>query len=285
MLSNYMKLYLILIGLVLWNGCIPSGENNEQSRESLPEKLVLRTDFRQIIDSTFLNGSILIYDPQTSTYYSNDFERCKRGFLPASTFKIPNSLIALEMGIISSDTTLIKWDGKKRRLPVWEKDMTFRDAFHLSCVPCYQEIARKIGVQQMNVFLHKFQYGNMIVDSTSIDNFWLDGESTISQFGQIKFLSDYYFWKLPINMRTFSIMKRMMIIDKNDQYTFSGKTGWAIRNENNYGWFVGFLEKGKNVYFIATHIEPKESFNMDLFPKIRSEISMQAFRNLGVIGK
>ena len=140
------------------------------------------------------------------------------GHLPASTFKIPNSIIALETGLIEDDSTLIKWDGDERRLPAWEQDLVFRDAFHYSCVPCYQEIARKIGE------------------------------------------------------------KRMLVIEENDTLKLSSKTGWSIRNGNNNGWFVGYLEKSGKVYFIATNIDPEVEFNMDLFPLIRKEISLQAVK-------
>ena len=39
-------------------------------------------------------------------------------FLPASTFKIVNSLIGLETGRISDEKMVIKWDGIKR----WNED-------------------------------------------------------------------------------------------------------------------------------------------------------------------
>ena len=124
----------------------------------------------------------MIYDNGKDTFYSNDFEWADRGFLPASTFKICNSIIALETGVIENYSSLILWDGQKRAMKVWEQDLTFREAFHLSCVPCYQQVARQIGVDRMNEYLKKLQYGNMMVDSNSIDRFWLEGESKITQF-------------------------------------------------------------------------------------------------------
>lgn len=62
-----------------------------------------------------------------------------------------------------------------------------------SCVPCYQEIARKIGTIKMKEYLEKFEYKNMIFDSLTIDNFWLEGNSKISQKQQIDFLRKFYF--------------------------------------------------------------------------------------------
>jgi len=250
--------------------------DKEASRETLPA-------FQAILDSANVIGSILIYDPAKGVYYSNDFERCDTGHLPASTFKIPNSIIALETGIVEDDSTLIRWDGEKRRLGEWEKDLLFRDAFHVSCVPCYQEIARKIGVKRMQEYLGKLDYGKMIIDTTTIDLFWLEGESRISQFEQIAFLYRFYNSNLPISSRTEMIMKRLMVIEENDTYKLSGKTGWSIRNGYNNGWFVGYLESGGEVYFIATNIDPDVKFNMDLFVVIRKGISMEAFRVLGVL--
>lgn len=241
------------------------------------------TSLQYILDSADMRGTILIYDIAKNIFYSNDFNRARQGFLPASTYKIPNSIIALETGVVENDSTIFEWDGKERYLKVWEQDLIFREAFHVSCVPCYQEIARKIGVKRMEAHLQKFEYGDIQVDSSNIDRFWLEGDAKISPFQQIDFLSKFYHSKLPISERTQKIMKRLMVIDETDAYVISGKTGWAIRNGNNTGWFVGYLETEGKIYFFATNVEPNEDFNMKLFPKIRSEVTMKAFKLLEVI--
>ena len=128
----------------------------------------------------------------------------------------------------------------------------------------------------MKEYLEKLDYGNMIIDTATIDIFWLEGESKISQVEQIDFLCRFYYSKLPISAKTEIIMKRLMIIEENDTFKLSGKTGWSVRNGNNNGWFVGYLEKGEKVYFMATNIDPKSEFNMDLFSVIRKKISMEA---------
>ena len=244
---------------------------------------MLKTEaFQSILDSADVSGVVLIYDPADSVYYSNDFERCLEGHLPASTFKIPNSIIALETGVVASDSTVFSWDGQRRRLPAWERDLSFREAFQVSCVPCYQEIARKIGAQRMREYLVKLDYGSMVVDSSTIDLFWLQGDSKISAMQQVDFLDRLYHSRLPIAARTNQIIKRMMLIEENGTFRLSGKTGWSIRNGNNNGWFVGYLEKAGKVYFIATNIYPKTDFNMEMFAMIRKDISLKAFRVLGV---
>ena len=98
-----------------------------------------------------------------------------------------------------------------------------------------------------------------------------------------KKLEPYFIDASPVSEKTVTTMKRLMLIEENNNFKLSGKTGWAIRNENNYGWFVGYIENNGNVYYVATNIEPKAAFNMELFPKIRSEITMTALGKLGFL--
>ncbi|MBS1518448.1 MAG: class D beta-lactamase [Bacteroidetes bacterium] len=284
--SHLIYLFTILIAAFFYS-CTTKNETNlkenksEVSKDGSKEEY--RTDFQMIIDSAGLTGGVLIYDPQSDVYYSNDFERSTTGYLPASTFKIPNSIIALETGVAKDDSTMYKWDGKKRSLPQWEQDLILKDAFSLSCVPCYQQIAREIGVDRMKEYLNKFDYGDITVDSSNIDKFWLEGDSKISQMQQIDFLKKFYTSGLPVSARTSEIMKRIMLIEESDSYKLSGKTGWAKSRNKNLGWFVGYVETEGKVFYFATNIESKKGFNMDNFAKIRPQITIEAFRKLGLI--
>lgn len=272
------NLFLLAITVSSCTDTVQETKNDQSA--GAPQK-VETPAVQKIIDSAGLSGVILLFDPQQNTYYSNDFEWADRGYLPASTFKIPNSIIALETGVVEDDSTLFKWNGESRRLSIWERDMVFRDAFHLSCVPCYQDIARRVGAERMRANLDKLQYGNMVFDSTSIDLFWLEGDSRISPSQQIDFLARFYRSELPISQRTESIMKRLMVMKETEEYKLSGKTGWSIRNGNNNGWFVGYLEMGGEVYFFATNVIPQEQFNMGFFAMIRTKVTMEALRTLG----
>ena len=274
--------FLSLI-LIILSGCSTAPTQEPETQQTIPATRKQSDAFQAVIDSADVKGTILVYDPQENIFYSNDFQRCDQGFLPASTYKIPNSIIALETGVVEDDSTFFKWDGEKRSLSIWERDMIFREAFHLSCVPCYQEIARKIGPERMNAHLTKFGYPGMVVDSSNIDVFWLEGDSRITPHQQMDFLKRFYYSQLPITKRTDQIMKDLMVIEEKPEYKLSGKTGWSIREGFNVGWFVAYLEKGEEVYFLVTNIEPKESFNMSMFAKIRKEIGMEAFRALQII--
>lgn len=238
-------------------------------------------EFQTILDAVEVSGSILIW--YEKKYYSNDFDWAKKGKLPASTFKIPNSIIALELGIIENDSTIIKWDGKKRFQKSWEQDLSFKDAFHFSCVPCYQEIARTIGVKRMKNYLYNMNYGNMDFDSTNVDMFWLEGNSKINQFQQIGFLRTFNEQRLPISTRTLAIMRRMMIIEANEHYTLRGKTGWSVTDDKDNCWFVGFVETNRGFYYFATNIEPTEQTDLDSLSSIRKNITIEALRKLGAL--
>lgn len=123
----------------------------------------------------------------------------------------------------------------------------------------------------------------MVFDSNTIDKFWLEGNSKISPYEQIDFLKRLYFKEIPISVNTSTIITRMLILDKNTQFTLSGKTGWSIRGGNNNGWFVGYVETENGVSFFATNVNPGTEFKMDFFPVIRKQITMAALKKVNVI--
>ncbi len=274
--SVLFKISLLLLVALFFNSLNLFAENKEAKEVKKPE-------LKKLLDESKLNGSILIYDFKNNTFYSNDFKWAKRGHLPASTFKIPNSIIALETGVVENDSSISKWDGKERYLKVWEQDLKFKDAFKYSCVPCYQEFARKIGFSRMKSYLKKLDYKGMVFNEKTIDNFWLEGKSKISQFEQIEFLKKFFFLELPISKRTTVLMKNIMIAEKTDKNEISGKTGWGVRQGNDNGWYVGYVEVNNEVFFFATNVEPKKDFNIDNFNSVRLEVTKEALKLMKII--
>jgi len=277
-----MKFNYFFIIIVLLFSC----KSEEKSKkEKVEAKFVVNNQFQEILDVTKLEGAILVYDLHKDVYYSNNFDWCKVGNLPASTFKIPNSIIALETGVVKNDSVIFKWNGEPRYLKVWEQDLTFKEAFQYSCVPCYQEVAKKIGVERMKSSLVKLNFGSMDVNETTLDDFWLEGKSKINQFEQIDFLKRLYNSELLISNRTDSIVKRIMVMSENNKYVLRGKTGWSVRGEENNGWFVGYVLIQNNAYFFATNVVPKKNFDMKLFSKERKEVTFIALKELKIVGE
>ena len=269
---KYTSLTFLLI-LLLWSCETPEPKADKFGLKEKSNKVNV-PDFKAIIESAGLKGSLLIYDG--TNFYSNDFKWAEKRRLPASTYKIPNSIIALELGIMENDSTISKWDGQPRIMKRWERDLVFRDAFHLSCVPCYQEIAREIGTKRMKAYANLFNFGKMDINDSNIDLFWLEGKSGISQFEQIEFLKTFNEQRLSVSQKTYKTMRRMMIIEDNDAFTLRGKTGWSVANDKDNCWFVGWVETAKGIYYFATNIEPGETTNGDDLFTLRKEITYEA---------
>jgi beta-lactamase class D len=206
-------------------------------------------------------GALVIYDLKANTYGRYNKARCTRRFSPMSTFKIPNSLIALETGVLKDVEEIIPWD--KKRDPAkewwvkfgWAKDHTLRSAIKHSVVWFYREVARRVGRSRMQKMVDAFDYGNKDI-SGPIDLFWLNGTIKISADEQVEFLKRFYLGKLKVSKPSLLQVKDILVREKTEAYTFSAKTGGgAVKNGKAIGWYVGYVERGKDVYFFTINID------------------------------
>ncbi len=248
-----------------------------------------RPDFARFFEAEKLNGSFLLYDLRKKTYTAYRFERSRQGFLPASTFKIPNTLIGLETGLLSdADAPMWKWDGVKRDIETWNRDQTVRSAFQASCVPAYRELARNVGLERMQTFVQKARYGRMDIHADNLDQFWLTGQSRISPVEEVDFLYRVYVGDVPFSERSRSILKKVMLLDEKPTHKLYGKTGWATQVDGvqtssaEIGWFVGYVERGNEVYFFATNVESPAPVPNTFLPG-RRRITEKILAELGVI--
>lgn len=266
----YMALTLLFLGGCNANRSVLSDVGAEEPKQ----KRIL--EFDRVLSEAKLRGAILFLDPVANTLYSNDFVWASTARLPASTFKVPNSIIALETGLAENEESILEWDGRPMDQKIWERDLTLKQAFHLSCVPCYQKIARAIGVKRMKHYTRKFDYGSLDIHKQNIDKFWLEGESKISPLQQIGFLRRFNEKRLSVSDKTYGTMKRMMVMDTVSGYVLRGKTGWAVRNGNDYGWFVGYLQKGNSTLYFAVNVEPYNGLETGEFLKGRKRVMLGA---------
>jgi len=214
------------------------------------------SEVRPELKSNFqgFTGAFVLYDLNLKRYIRYNPERCAERFIPASTFKIMNSLIGLETGIIPDADYVIKWDGTKYDIPAWNQDHTLRTAIQNSVVWYYQELARRVGEKKMQEYVDAAHYGNQDI-SGKIDTFWLEGGLRISAEEQVEFLKRLYKGELPFSQRSMNIVKEILVLEKTETSQLSGKTGSAQRVSPPASWFVGYLETKGNVYFFATNIE------------------------------
>ncbi|HEX8351270.1 MAG TPA: class D beta-lactamase [Hymenobacter sp.] len=220
---------------------------------------IVERNFQKYFEEKGVQGSFLLLDAQTNKYTAYNLGRCREGFLPASTFKIPNTLIGLETGALRDTSEICKWDGVTRDFAAWNSDMTYANALRVSCVPCYQQLARRIGAERYNQWLPKLHYGHLQVTTATVDTFWLTGTSRITQFEEIDFLRRLQANKLPFQARHQEAVKTLLILSKGKNWTLRGKTGWTNVTGHHNGWLVGWLEQDGHTYFFALNCEPKNN--------------------------
>jgi beta-lactamase class D OXA-10 len=225
-----------------------------------------------------IQGVLVLCKNTSVTCITNSKSRANTAYLPASTFKIPNALIALELGIIESQHQVFKWDGKSRSLKQWEKDFNLRGAMQASAVPVFQQFAREIGENRMKNFLHRFAYGNENL-AGGIDRFWLDGGLRISALQQIIFLEKLFQDRLPFSKYNQLMVKDAMISDATSTHLLRSKTGYTLgapgygdKSQTGIAWWVGWIEKETEVYFFAINIDVSDEKQLSARKSLATKI-------------
>lgn len=170
-------------------------------------KMVEMPDWKKYFDESNVKGTFVLYDQQKAKYFIYNKERYDTRYLPASTFKIFNSLVALEAKVVKSEKEVIKWDGFDRGNANWNVSQNMEFAFQNSTVWYYQELAKKIGFKKMQEWIDKCSYGNKDI-SGGIDNFWLKGKLRISAKEQIEFLKKLQADLLPFSKEVTETVKK-----------------------------------------------------------------------------
>ena len=202
-------------------------------------------------------GCFVLYDAQADNYLRYNPQGCAERFSPCSTFKIANSLVALQTSVATGPEFSLKWDGVKRPIASWNQDHTMRSAMSNSVVWFYQELARRIGAERMAGYVRRLDYGNRDT-SGGITNFWLDSTLLISVEEQVAFLRRLWADSLPVRKDAQTITRELMELSRSaDGRILYGKTGTAGDAKADIarlGWFVGCVARGERRVFFATRI-------------------------------
>ncbi len=229
-----LSVILTILIFILDIGC------NQQKRDK---------EWGRVFDKYSIKGTFLLKDISTNKLKVYNKNRADSAYLPASTFKVLNSMIALQTAVIESVNDTIKWDGVDRGWKLWNKDQTMKTAMPLSCVWFYQELAKRIGKKRMQKWINLADYGNKKIEH-NIETFWLKGELRISAREQIRFLEKLIANKLPFDKEIQKTVKMLMITDSTANYVIHSKTGWI----NQIGWNIGYVETKNNKYIFAMNI-------------------------------
>ena len=228
-----------------------------------------------------VEGCFALLDNATNKFTVYNLSRYRdSAYLPASTFKIVNSLIGLQLGVIPSDTAVRKWNGITSRRPECDKDMNMYDAFRVSCATWYQDMVKGINRDTMQRWLNTLEYGNKKI--STIDSFWIDNSLKIRPDEQLGLVKRLYFNQLPFHRLNQEIVKRAMVFEDNSSYRLSYKTGWGFReNGNSLGWVVGWIEQHDHPYFFVLNIESADR-NADI-RAIRMRILQNVLKHLDLM--
>ncbi len=243
---------------------------------------IAQINFQQPFDDCQIEGSTTIYDYNSKKWISSNIYDSHKQTLPASTFKVVNTLIALETGVIQSENDTVFWPGSTDTVkygyrPEIYHNMTVKEAFKMSAGWVYVLLAEQIGKEKYQKYLSKIHYGN--VDLTNPDpDFWNFGNFAISPVNQISILVGVYEETLPFKKESFKILKSMMVDEDSEHHVLRAKTGWTRDGGKDTGWGVGYIETKGNVYFFATRLIKDRKIQNPNFANCRKEITKQLLK-------
>lgn len=205
-----------------------------------------------------VQGTFVLYDVAENRFIGHSRARAETRYVPASTFKIANSLIGLSVGAVKDVDEVLPYGGKPQSYKTWEQDMGLRAAIKISNVPIYQELARRIGLEPMQDGVDEIDYGNGEIGSV-VDKFWLEGPLMISAVEQAQFLARLVQDELPFPKEIQAKVREIVQLEQNEHWTLYGKTGWAGAVKPNIGWWVGWVQKGDKRYSFALNMDMQQA--------------------------
>jgi len=235
-------------------------------------------DISKLFSQENIVGTMVISSLYSGQRFIHNDRRANQRFTTASTFKILNTLISLEEKAISEKDDVFKWNGDTYAIPDWNRDQTLESAFKVSCVWCFQELARCVGAENYRSYIQKSNYGEL-QEPFDVENFWLDGSLKISAIEQVEFLKKVYQGTLPFSKSSYETLQQIMLVEQTQAFSIRAKTGLAGESKPKIGWYVGYVETSNDVWFFSTNIDVYDEKD---FP-LRLKLTREALQIKGVI--
>ena len=236
--------------------------------------------------SGITDGCFVSLNLKTGVYFRIHEDACQKRFSPYSTFKIANSLIGLQAGVIKDPDKKWHWDSAKYPVPenapggdykqIWAQDNSMRTALANSIVWYYREVATRVGPKRMKGWLDRFEYGNTDI-SGGIDHFWLGSSLLISPEEQVRFLTKLSRGKLPVSKEHLALVQEILTQDRGSDFKLVGKTGSSADGE---GWLVGWTEAPKGPCTFALHLKAASYAEM---ADLRKRLSRELLKTAGCL--
>ncbi len=243
----------------------------------LAEDTFYRDDLEEVFRTHTTDGTFVLYDVSKDTLTVVGATRAGTRFIPASTFKVANSLIALDLGVVTDEDEVVPYGGKPQPFKAWEKDMSLREAIRVSNVPVFQEVARRVGLGQYQRYLEVLAYGNQQT-GTDVEHFWLKGPLEISALEQVRFLASLAQETLPISSKSQKAVRDILRTDHSGQSTLYAKSGWTNTPSPDLGWYVGWVERSDELYVFALNIDIHSRSDA----KLRKQLAFEFLSAFGI---
>lgn len=231
-----------------------------------------------LFNNAGVKGTFVLYDVTAQRLIGHNHARANTRFVPASTFKIPNTLIGLSVGAVKSIDEILAYGGKPQPFKAWEKDMSLREAITLSNAAIYQELTQRIGLERMHDGVSRMDFGNGEI-GTVVDDFWLVGPLKISAVEQTRFLARLAQDALPFPKDLQDVVREAIWLEQGNNWTLYGKTGWVNAPNPGVGWWVGWVQKDGHVYAFALNIDIQQATDASK----RVELGKASLKALGVL--
>ena len=230
--------------LFLTFALIPLGYAQEKAHE--------QSNWEKYFSEFNAKGTIVVSDERANVRSTSVYDeaRAQQRYSPASTFKIPHTLFALDAGAVRDEFQTFQWDGVKRSFAGHNQDQDLRTSMRNSTVWVYQLFAKEIGEDKARSYLKKINYGNADPTTKSGD-YWIDGNLSISAYEQIAFLKSLYRNELPFKVEHQRLVKDIMVVEAKRDWILRAKTGW----QGQMGWWVGWVEWPTGPVFFALNID------------------------------
>jgi beta-lactamase class D len=204
----------------------------------------------------------LLYELGVGEVRRSPAEACSKRVSPASTFKIPHALAALDSGILIGPNVSFAYDGAPDVPETWKRNHTLATAMRYSVVWYFQRVASLLGPDRERDYLVKFDYGSKDA-SSGLRTFWLDGSLKISPDEQERFLVRLYEDALPVSKDAMRSVRKILVQPPGvvvnawgehpvaapwpEGTVLSAKTG----SGDNVRWLVGHVERGRRWVFVS----------------------------------
>lgn len=215
------------------------------------------------LDSCFYGyeGSFVLYGVNSHQYYIYNQKAGTTRISPDSTYKIYSALCALEQGVITPDSSYMKWDGSAFPFEAWNQDQNLNTAMSRSVNWYFKSLDEKSGISALKSCIGRLEYGNQDL-SGGIGSYWLESSLKISPVEQVELLSRLCQGTLPFQPDHIKAVKDSLYISASQGVSLYGKTGTGnINGKDVNGWFIGFVQSKDDTYVFSTNIQSDHSAN------------------------